>query len=105
MLKAHQRALFREAFASAVEELDATERSYLALHYVDEMSTDAIGALYRVDGSTVRRRITRARESVVRGMRARLREAMRLTPGEIEGVLAIAESQVDISLSRLLKKR
>jgi RNA polymerase sigma-70 factor (ECF subfamily) len=104
VLKADQRQLFRDAFESAIAQLDATERNFLALHYVDQMSTDAIGALYRLDGSTVRRRIARSREAVVRRTRAQLRDALQLTPGEIDGVLAIVESQVDLSLTRLLKK-
>ena len=60
-LKLRYRADFEGAFQSAMSQLSSRERLYLRLHYVDGLSIDKMGSLYRVHRSTIARRIAASR--------------------------------------------
>jgi RNA polymerase sigma-70 factor (ECF subfamily) len=90
--------------ARVLADLPANERSILALHFLEGLSTDAIGKLYRVDGSTIRRRVAKLRQGILKLARRDLARELKLDRSEVESVLRLARSQLEVSVSRLLKQ-
>jgi RNA polymerase sigma-70 factor (ECF subfamily) len=92
----------RAAFAVALEELDARERTMLRQHYVDGLSIDALAPLYDVHRATCARWIAEARTKILRGMRGHFREALDLAAADLESAIDLVGSQLDLSLARQL---
>lgn len=93
---------FREAIEAALAALPTKERNLLRLHFVDGMTTDAIAPLYAVDGSTVRRWIATLRKNLLKSVRATLSRKLGLGTRDIESLMAIVRSCLELSLSRYL---
>lgn len=102
VMKAKYGHHFRLALDEALGALPDRERNILAMSVVDGLSTDAIGALYRVNGSTVRRWLTQARERVLADVRERLKVTLNIHSTEFESLMALVRSQIDLNLSQLL---
>jgi RNA polymerase sigma-70 factor (ECF subfamily) len=91
--------------ARVLENLPAKERSILSLHFLDGLSTDAIGKLFHVDGSTIRRHVAKIRQGIMTQARRELAKELRLQRSELESVLRLARSQLEVSVSRALQHR
>jgi RNA polymerase sigma-70 factor (ECF subfamily) len=102
LMKARYGHHFRAALNGVLAALPDRERNILAMSVIDGASTDAIGALYRVNGSTVRRWIAQARESVLAEVRARLEATLNIRPNEFDSLMVLVRSQIDLNLSQLL---
>ncbi len=63
-LKTRYAKEFRAAFASVLARLPEREREILRKYFLEGVKTDAIGALYKVDGSTARRWLGGTRERI-----------------------------------------
>ncbi|HUJ25581.1 MAG TPA: sigma-70 family RNA polymerase sigma factor [Myxococcales bacterium] len=103
-LKHRYGAAFREALGAAFATLDDEQANLLRLQLVDGLQTAQIAALFHVDRSTIKRRLARCRAQVLDGTRQRLREKLRLSPAEFESLAGLVESQLHLSLARLLKR-
>lgn len=103
-LKTRYAREFRAAFEATLAQLELRDRNILRMHFVRNLTTDAIGRIYGVDGSTVRRRIATARHGVLDDTRRRLREKLELQPSEVESLIRLLESQLDVSVARLLAR-
>jgi RNA polymerase sigma-70 factor (ECF subfamily) len=103
LLKAEYRPVVAEAFRTAVAKLESKERNLLRLHFVDELTFDEIGRLFQVNRSTAFRWIDAAREELVNHARAQLRNRIGLDATEFESLVQLVRSQLDLSLSRLLR--
>jgi RNA polymerase sigma-70 factor (ECF subfamily) len=93
---------FAHAFREAVGALTSEERNLVRYHYVDRLNIDHIGAIYGIHRVSAARRLTRIRALLVDSTRAKLAERLRLGESELRSVLRLIESQVDISLRRVL---
>jgi RNA polymerase sigma-70 factor (ECF subfamily) len=93
---------FELAFADAVQALDASQRTLLRYHYLDRLNIDQIGALEGVHRVSAARRLTRVRDALVAETRRLLAERLELSPTELRSVLRLLESDVDVSVKRLL---
>jgi RNA polymerase sigma-70 factor, ECF subfamily len=102
-LRAHYREAFGEALRASVEALGDRERTLLRLHHVEALPLEAIAALYRVHLSTVSRWLSRAREQVADGTTRRLCERLGVGASAAESIAALVLSQVDVSITRLLR--
>lgn len=102
VIKARFGEPFRNALNDVLAELPDRERNILAMSIIDGLSTDAIGALYRVNGSTVRRWIAQARDRVLEGVRTRLKAELDLRSAEFDSLMGLVRSQLDLNLSQLL---
>jgi RNA polymerase sigma-70 factor (ECF subfamily) len=91
------------ALTSALEALTARERNILRQHYLDGLNVDALGSLYRVHRATAARWVLAARESLLSGVRARLAERLGVADATLDSLLDVARSELDVSLSRLLR--
>ncbi|MFY2560671.1 sigma-70 family RNA polymerase sigma factor [Corallococcus terminator] len=94
---------FREALSGALASLSPRERTVLRLHVVDGVSLESIGVMYRAHKSTVSRWVSNARQTVLVGVRERLAERLRLSSGELHSLMHAVRSQLDLSLSGLLR--
>ena len=101
-LKERYRAAFTEALEAAVAGLSDRDRALLRLYHVDELSLEAVAALYRVHLSTVSRWLTCARESVAGATSSHLRERLGVGRSDVDSIAALLMSQLDVSLTRLL---
>ncbi len=101
-LKRQYRLEFREAFTAALEALEARSRNLLRQHYLDGLTMEAIGALYHVHRITVVRWMEQARRALAKETRRELGARLRATPRELESILRLIESQLDVSLRAFL---
>jgi RNA polymerase sigma-70 factor, ECF subfamily len=102
-LKERYRVEFKEAFQIAFAQLTSKQRNVLRLHVVDGLSIDQIGVILRVHRSTAARWIASTREVILAHAQRLLEERLRLRPGEFESLARLLRSQLDLSVTRLLK--
>jgi RNA polymerase sigma-70 factor (ECF subfamily) len=97
-LKAHYREPFQAAFREALAALSDEMVNVLRLHLVDGLNIDRIGALYGAHRATAARWIAATRRELLEGTRARLAARLRLGAGEVDSLLRLLCSQLDLSL-------
>ncbi len=102
LLRARHRAEFRAAFETAMKTLTSRERTLLRLSTCDGLTLAQIGTMYGKDASTVSRWLSLARQTLRTATRERLAQTLRLSTGALESVLRAADSELDVSLLRLL---
>jgi RNA polymerase sigma-70 factor, ECF subfamily len=100
-LKQRYRDEFRTAFNDAADRLSERDRTLLRYRFVDNLSIDEIGGLYRVHRATVARWIAAIREGLFEATRARLMSRLRIEEYEVDSVLRLIDSQLDISIGAL----
>jgi RNA polymerase sigma-70 factor, ECF subfamily len=102
-LKDVYRAEFKAAFGEAMASLSDRERNLLGHQFVDGLTLDEIAVLYRVHRATIARWIARARAHVLRRTQAALRTRLRVEPAQMESIMRLIESRLDVSLPPLLR--
>lgn len=102
-LKTLYRVEFREALTTALAGLADRARAVLRLRFVAAMELAQIGALYRVHESTVSRWISSSLDDVAGATRRHLIAKLAVTPETAESVMRIVQSQLDLSIARLLR--
>ncbi len=100
-LRARYQADFRVAFAKAVAELQPRDRSLLHQHLVEKLTVREIARIYGVNSGTVARWIVRAREQLAEQVATALQAQLRVTPVELDSIMRLIRSRVDLSLSRV----
>jgi RNA polymerase sigma-70 factor, ECF subfamily len=95
---------FKSAFASAMQTLEASDRTLLRQYYVDSLSLEEIATLHHVHKTTVFRRIETARELLGKRATAAFRELVPINASEMQSIVRGLQSQVMLSLSRLTKE-
>ena len=103
LLKRQHLAHFKAAFAEAVGTLDASDRAVLRQHLVERLTIDQIGALYHLHRATAARRVVKAREALLAATRTALAARLGLSEDQLESVLALLASRMDVSVERLLR--
>jgi RNA polymerase sigma-70 factor (ECF subfamily) len=94
---------FTRALQDALGALSAEQRTWLKLHLLDGLTIDELAGLYRIHRATAARRLVAARTAVLEGTRARLRERLQLTKSQFDDLAQVLRSQLDISLSAILR--
>ncbi len=105
LLRARHRAEFRAAFEEAMKALTPRERTLLRLTTVDGLTLAQVGAMYGKDTSTASRWLATARETLRLKTREVLGRTLKLDTAELESVLRAADSELNVSLVRLLDSR
>jgi RNA polymerase sigma-70 factor (ECF subfamily) len=105
LVKQRCRDDLRAAFGSALAALRPRERTLLRQHYVDGLTVDMLGPLHRVHRSTCARWIEAARAKILREVRSHLRAKLALDERDLESVLELVRSQLDLSLPHHLASR
>lgn len=92
---------FDRAFEGALQALPDRDRTLLRQHYVDGLTIDELGSLYRVHRSTAARLVVRARLLVLEATRARMMSQLDVQPQELDSIMRMIRSQIEISLHGL----
>lgn len=101
-LKDQHRAAFKSALEDALASLTAQERNVLRMHLLHALSIDAIGSTYQVHRATAARWLTTIREKLDQETRRLLRERKGLTDPEVDSLVRLVESRIDVSFRRVL---
>ncbi len=102
-LETHYREEFAAAFKSAVARLEARDRAVLALVFVNGADTEGIGVLYGVSSRTVRRWVEGAREQILAETLSQLGKKLGLSTEELERVIGLVQSRLDVSILTALR--
>ena len=103
LIKTRYRREFQQAVCQAFGALSSEQRHLLRLHFLERQPTTRLGPLFGVDQSTISRWIKSARQAVYEETKRRLQERLGLSSRDFESLLADIESQLDMSLSQILK--
>jgi RNA polymerase sigma-70 factor, ECF subfamily len=98
-LYAHE---FKLAFEEAIRSLSAEHRNTLRAHYAHDLTIDQIGSMLGVHRATAARRVSKAREALLSETRRRLMQRLTLSRSELESVIRMIQSQLHLSVHRLL---
>ena len=102
-LKQRYREQFRIAFAEAARALTDRERTLLRYRFLDGLSIDEIGVLYRVHRATVARWIAAIRETLFETTRNQLMAQLAISDSEVDSVLRLIDSQLDVSIEAMIR--
>jgi len=101
-LKQHYRDAFKVVFAEAVVTLTSEQRNILRFHAVEGLTIDQIGAVYGMHRSSVARRLDGARKALLGATRSGLMDRIRVERTELDSIMGLIQSRLDVSLARLL---
>jgi RNA polymerase sigma-70 factor (ECF subfamily) len=101
-LKDRYRDELRGAVSDAITGLPPRDRLLLRYTYVDGLTVDRVGAIYGVHRATAARWVSAARDTLAEATRAALVAKLGVTPSELRSIARLVESQIELSLRRLL---
>jgi RNA polymerase sigma-70 factor (ECF subfamily) len=101
-LKELCRVELKNAFQAALAELPRRDRLLLRQHCLDRLSIDELAALHQVHRATAARWVTRAREALCAAILRDLGQRLRVPEPEVQSLLRMVRSQLDVTLERLL---
>ncbi len=102
LVKEQHRAELKRAVGDAVASLSPRGRNVLKLHLVHGLSIDEIGRAHGVHRATAARWLERVREELQAETRRLLRQRLGLDGAEMESVVRLVESRLEVSFRRLL---
>jgi RNA polymerase sigma-70 factor (ECF subfamily) len=102
-IELHHREDFRAALRDAAAELTPRERNLLSQHHIDGLTMDQLAKLYGLHRVTIIRAIGAAREKLANGTRKRLRERLRIDQAELDSLLRVVGSKLELSIQRYLR--
>ncbi|MGE0550764.1 MAG: sigma-70 family RNA polymerase sigma factor [Kofleriaceae bacterium] len=105
LMKQTYRESFREAVQGALRDLPARDRTLLAQYFVDELTVDELGAIHGTHRATAARWVARAKDAVFQATAARLRATLRVDQHELDSILRLIDSQLELSMGALLAHR
>jgi RNA polymerase sigma-70 factor (ECF subfamily) len=103
-LKAHYESEFKRAFAAAMGELPDQDRRALRYAIVERLTIDEIARLEQIHRATAARDVARARARLADRTRAALQARLSVEQTQLESILRLVSSQLDVSVCRLLEK-
>jgi RNA polymerase sigma-70 factor (ECF subfamily) len=93
---------FQQALRQALQELAPRDRTVLWMHLVKGLSLDQIARPYGVHRATAARWLSDARQKVIEGVRACVREEHGpLSSEELDSLARLVASQMHLTLERL----
>lgn len=99
IVKGHLRAHLKAALAAALDALTPAERELLRMFHLEGLPHGKIGEALSTPRSTVAHRLEKARARLLSLTRAQLAERHALDESEVDSVIALARSQLDLTLS------
>jgi RNA polymerase sigma-70 factor (ECF subfamily) len=101
-LRTEYKAEFEEAVVVALARLSPRDRALLRLHLRENMSIDRLAVAYGVGRSTAARWLAAARSQLLENTRSEVRARLGATASEIRELGLILQSQIHVSIVRLL---
>ncbi len=98
------RTQVEEAFRAALALLSPRERNILRMFVIDGVSAERIGLFYRVHRSSAARWIADARQKLIDEIRRRLMDQLQLRRSEVESLIGLVRSRLDVSLGGFLRE-
>lgn len=95
---------FKQVLEAAMAKLDARKVTLLKLSFIEQLSTAAIGVMYAVSSRTVQRWLAELREELLQNTREGLKSRLALSPTELDSLLGLVDSQLQVSLHRVLRQ-
>jgi RNA polymerase sigma-70 factor (ECF subfamily) len=102
VLQAQYGRLFAECFEAATGDLSSKERTLLRFAFVDGMTSDALGAMHGVHRATAARWVASARDRLSARTRRRMMERLRVGTRDLQSILRLIQSRIDVSVRRCL---
>jgi RNA polymerase sigma-70 factor (ECF subfamily) len=102
-IRGQYREDFRAAFQEALKSLSSRERNVLRMHAIDGLGIDEIGRIYKVHRATAARWLARSRQLLLEETKRKLAERLSLNSRESSSLMNQLQSQIDLSLHRLLR--
>jgi len=97
-------AELKRAVAESLARLEVRQRNLLRQHVIDGLTIDELALLYRVHRATCARWLADARADLARGARRCLAAALGVPAHEVESVLRLLDTDLEVSISRLLRE-
>lgn len=104
LLKGRFAPEFKAAFQEALAALSARDQNLLKLQILDGLSPEEIGRVYQAHRATVWRWLTACRQELQQKTRALLAARVKANDSELSSLMNAVHSQLDVSLSRVLRK-
>ncbi|MCY1079792.1 sigma factor-like helix-turn-helix DNA-binding protein [Archangium lansingense] len=102
LLKADSRQALVTALRTALAAMPERERAMLRLHHIHGLTMDRLATMYGEPRSSVARRVVQARERLLKLTRGELASRLKLEGVELESLLGLVRSRLDLSLNRLM---
>jgi RNA polymerase sigma-70 factor (ECF subfamily) len=103
------KARYHDTFQSALEEcfvaLDGRQKTLLRMHFLDGMSIDEMGLVFRVHRATIARWLVAIRREVLESLCRKVSMRLRTTSSEFNSLVRLVHSDVRLSLRRLLAEK
>jgi RNA polymerase sigma-70 factor (ECF subfamily) len=104
-IKKQYREEFCAAFSEALAALPPRDKNILRQNLIDGLSIDQLAVIYRQHRATVARKLQRVRHAVAAGTLAGLTVRLRVSASELDSVLKLIRSQLDVTLGAIRKPR
>ena len=95
---------FREAFRQAIGALDARAMNLLKQRYVDELSLQQVGAIYRVHHSTALRWLVEIKRTLLQRTRQGMGERLRIPDEDWSTIFRLIQDDLDVSLRTFFRR-
>jgi len=100
--KKYYKKEFKQAFETALGHLSDRERNVLRYTFLDGLTADQVAQIYNVHRVTVARWLSKTRRTLLQAIRRALRTEHQLSDKEIQSIVRLVETQVSLSMERLL---
>jgi RNA polymerase sigma-70 factor (ECF subfamily) len=94
---------FEESLKQALRRAPQQDRAILELHLVHEVTVEKIGTMFGISQSTASRRLAKARDGLLTELKSILEQRLGIATAEIESLVGLLSSRLDISISQFLK--
>jgi len=101
-LRAQYRDVVDDAMRAAISSLDDRGRALLRYQLVERWNVDQVGRAYNVHRATAARWIAAVRDELGDKIRGELAARLRVTVDEVDSIVQLVRSRVDVSLDRML---
>jgi RNA polymerase sigma-70 factor (ECF subfamily) len=102
LLREQYRPVVDAALRAAIGGLSDRQRAVLRYHLLDGWTIDQLGQQYGVHRSTASRWLTDARDALGDRVRAELAEQLQISESQVDSIVALVTSRIELSLDRLL---
>jgi len=102
LLRSRHGAEIASALRVSLEALDERQRALLRYSLISGWSIDRIGELYGVHRATASRWLNAARDELGEQLRREVAARMSIAIEEVDSIVQLVHSQIDISLARIL---
>ncbi|NMO19655.1 RNA polymerase subunit sigma-70 [Pyxidicoccus fallax] len=102
LVRRDSRDLLADVLRKVLASMPERERALLRLHHLHGFTLDRLVTLYGESRSGLQRQLAHARERLLKLTRAELASRMRMEGSELESLLGLVRSRLDLSLGTLL---